>query len=122
MNGPRDEEEANRRRHGRTPLALLVQFRFSSLEEFLAEYAVNLSPGGLFINTETPRAEGDIIHVQFSLKDGSQLIEGMGRVVRVITPGTPGRPPGMGVEFLDLDARSRALVETVCAARQPRLG
>jgi molecular chaperone DnaK len=113
---------ADRRRHDRTPLSLLVQFRFSTFEEFLAEYAVNLSPGGLFIRTEEPRAQGEVIYVQFSLKDGSRLIEGMGRVVRVNPPGVPGRPAGMGVEFLNLDPESQALVDAICAARHARAG
>jgi uncharacterized protein (TIGR02266 family) len=108
---------AERRRHDRTPLSLLVQFRFDTLEDFLAEYSVNLSPGGLFIGTDAPHALGDIVHLQFALKDGSRLIEGLGRVVRVEPPGAPGRTAGMGVEFLNLDPESQALVEHLCASR-----
>lgn len=106
----------NRRRHDRTPLTMLVQFRFSTFEEFLAEYASDLSPGGMFIRSDAPRAVGEIIHVQFSLKDGSRLIEGLGRVVRAVS----GPGAGMGVEFLDLDPQSRALVESICAGRRGR--
>ena len=123
MSDEPEDAGTNRRRHDRTPLSMLVQFRFSTFEEFLAEYATSLSPGGLFIRSDQPRAVGDIIYVQFSLKDGSRLIEGMGRVVRVDAPGAAGRPAGMGVEFLDLDAQSQALVESICAGRRaPRPG
>ena len=108
---------ANRRRHPRTPLNVLVQFRFDTFEDFLAEYSVNISPGGIFLRTEAPQEVGAIVYLQFSLKDGSRLIEGMGRVVRV-NPASPGGPPaGMGVEFLNFDEESMALIEEICAQR-----
>jgi uncharacterized protein (TIGR02266 family) len=111
------EDDDDRRKHPRTPLSLLVQFRFNSFEEFLAEYAVNISPGGMFIRTDKPNDEGTTIFLQFSLKDGSPLIEGMGRVVRVNPPGVEGRVAGMGIEFENFDEESMALIHDICAAR-----
>jgi uncharacterized protein (TIGR02266 family) len=111
-----DESGAERRRHARTPLSMLVQYRFDTFDDFLAEYALNLSPGGIFISTDAPREEGAIVYLQFALRDGSRLIEGMGRVVRVDAP-RGGAPGGMGVEFLDFDEDSLALVRKICAAR-----
>ncbi len=107
----------SRRKHPRTPLSLLVQYRFNSFEEFLAEYASNISLGGMFIRTSEPREEGAMIYLQFSLKDGSKLIEGLGKVVRVNPAGVPGREPGMGVEFVNFDAESGALIEEICSHR-----
>ena len=111
-----DESGGERRRHPRTPLSMLVQYRFDTFEDFLAEYSLNLSPGGLFICTDEPREEGAIVYVQFTLKDGSRLIEGMGRVVRVNPPGGPA-PVGMGIEFLNFDEESLALVNRICSGR-----
>lgn len=110
-----DSEHDDRRKHQRTPLAMLVQFRFNTFEDFLAEYSLNISPGGMFIRTDEPREEGSIIYLQFSLKDGSRLIEGMGKVVRVNPPGSQGA--GMGVEFLNFDDESMALIEEICLAK-----
>ena len=107
----------NRRKHPRTPLSLLVQYRFDSFEEFLAEYSIDLSPGGMFIRTEEPREMGSMIYLQFQLKDGSKLIEGLGRVVWVTPPGTPDRVAGMGIEFVNFDEDSQALIEEICTAR-----
>ena len=116
MSSP-DDPGSNRRRHPRTPLNVLVQFRFDTFEEFLAEYSVNISPSGIFIRTEEPQEVGSTIYLQFSLKDGNRLIEGMGRVVRV-NPKTPGGPPaGMGIEFVNFDEDSMALIEDICAQR-----
>ena len=112
-----DAAYSKRRKFDRTALSLLVQFRFSTLEDFLAEYSVNISPGGMFIHTDEPREEGSMIYLQFSLKDGSKLIEGMGRVVRVNPAGDPQHPAGMGVEFVNFDDESMALVEEICNRR-----
>lgn len=108
---------SDRRKHERVPLSILVQFRLNSFEDFLAEYSVNLSSGGIFIKTDQPQAEGSIIYLQFSLKDGSRLIEGMGRVVRVNAPGQAGRTAGMGIEFLNFDDESMQLIEEIIATR-----
>ncbi len=108
------------RKHPRTPVSLLVQYRFNSLEDFLAEYATNLSPGGIFIATEDPSPVGTMLHLQFSLKDGSKLIEGLGRVVHVNPPDEKNRIPGMGIEFVNFDEESMALIQEICSSRNPR--
>lgn len=113
-----DGSGIEKRRHPRTPLNVLVQFRFDTFDEFMAEYSVNISPGGIFIRTDTPREQGAIIYLQFALKDGSKLIEGMGRVVRVNPPSADrAHPGGMGIEFLNFDDESMALIHEICAQR-----
>jgi molecular chaperone DnaK len=118
--------EDNRRKHTRTPLSLLVQFRSESFDDFLAEYALDLSPGGMFIRTQEPRELGAMVYLQFSLKDGSKLIEGLGKVVRVIPPSGGNQEAGMGVEFVNFDEESMALINEICSAkkasRPPRKG
>lgn len=115
-----EEPGAEKRKHKRTSLSILVQYRFNTFEDFLAEYSVNLSVGGIFIRTDHPKEEGSIIYLQFSLADGSRLIEGMGRVVRVNPPGVKDRIAGMGIEFLNFDDESMALVEEIIASRQAK--
>lgn len=109
-------EGAEKRRSARAELRILVQFRFNTFEDFLAEYSVDVSVGGIFLRTDNPRPEGAMIYLQFALRDGQKLIEGLGKVVRVNPPGGP-RPAGMGVEFVNLDAESQALIEEIVAAR-----
>jgi uncharacterized protein (TIGR02266 family) len=112
-----DGSGAEKRRHPRTALNVLVQFRFDTFDEFLAEYSLNISPGGIFIRTDAPREEGAVIYLQFALRDGSKLIEGMGKVVRVNPVGDPKRPAGMGIEFMNFDDESMALIAEICAQR-----
>jgi type IV pilus assembly protein PilZ len=107
-----------KRRAPRADLHILVQFRFNTFEEFLAEYSLDISVGGMFLRTESPRAEGSMIYLQFALRDGSKLIEGLGKVVRVNPPGG-GKPAGMGVEFVNLDEDSRGLIEDIVAQKLP---
>lgn len=105
-----DEKGAERRRHPRVPLNLLVQYRFDTFDEFMAEYAADLSEGGMFIETDEPRAVGDVVYLQFALRDGTHLIEGLGRVARIVEPAE-GRPGGMGIEFVNMDGESQDLVQ-----------
>ncbi|HEX4620954.1 MAG TPA: TIGR02266 family protein [Myxococcaceae bacterium] len=121
---PGDPPYANRRKHPRTPLSLLVQYRFNSFEDFLAEYSLDISPGGMFIRTDSPNEMGAMIYLQFQLQDGSKLIEGLGRVVWVTEPGTADKVAGMGIEFVNFDDESMALIQEICsskaAAKRPK--
>lgn len=109
--------EDRRRRHERTALSILVQYRFNSFEEFITEYSVDLSPGGIFLQTDEPREVGAMVYLQFSLLDGSRLIEGLGKVVWVNRPEDKTRTPGMGIEFVNFDEESAALIREICARK-----
>jgi type IV pilus assembly protein PilZ len=111
------EGDSERRRHPRAELQLLIQYRFDTFDEFMAEYSIDLSVGGMFIRTNKPREEGSFVYLQFALKDGSRLIEGLGKVVRVNPPGDAARTAGMGVEFVNFDPDSMALIEEIVANR-----
>jgi uncharacterized protein (TIGR02266 family) len=103
-----------RRKYPRVPLNLLIQYRFDSFEDFISEYASDISEGGMFIRTLEPREEGTMLYLQLVLRDGSKLIEGLGRVVRVNPPSTHAdHSPGMGIEFLSLDEESAALINEI---------
>ena len=106
---------AERRKYPRVPLSLLIQYRFDTLEDFLSEYSTNISIGGMFIRTEKPKDEGTLVYLQFYLRDGAKLIEGLGRVVRV-NPAEPAgdqSASGMGIEFVNFDEESMALIRQI---------
>ncbi len=111
--GPRPEEDA--RAAPRVPLSMLVQYRFDTLEEFVAEHSVDISENGMFVRSENPRKPGSMIYLQIALKDGSKLIEGFGRVARVGKDGQ-GRQ-GMGIQFINFDDESTALIAKIVAGR-----
>lgn len=123
MADPSNGGSGKQRRHERVPLSLLVQYRLNTFEDFLAEYSHDLSAGGMFIRTAEPRELGSMIYLQFWLNDGSKLIEGLGKVVHVTPPGSD-RAPGMGIEFVNFDEDSMALIQEIIqskrAARPPK--
>src|SRR5688572_24861433 len=101
----------DRRSSVRVPLNMLVQFRLNDINEFMREWASNISGGGMFIRTRTPHPSGSMIYLQFNLSDGSKLIEGLGKVVHVNPPDHA--VPGMGVEFVNLDRDSKRLIDQI---------
>jgi uncharacterized protein (TIGR02266 family) len=113
---PRPEEDA--RSAPRAPVSMLVQYRFDTLEDFVAEHAVDLSENGIFVRTDQPRKPGSMVYLQMTLMDGSKLVEGFGRVARVGTD-VSGRQ-GMGIQFISFDDESMALIERIVAERLER--
>jgi uncharacterized protein (TIGR02266 family) len=105
-----------RRVHPRIPLKLLVQFRLQDMDEFMREYAVNLSVGGMFIRTSDPHPRESLVYLQFTLVAGDKLIEGLGKVVHVNPP--THEVPGMGIEFVNLDDESREFIDSIVQERE----
>jgi molecular chaperone DnaK len=99
------------REQTRVPLAHRIQLKFDRFSGFINEYFSNISPGGIFIRTDTPEAPGQLLEFEFRLGDGYELIHGRGEVVWARERGEgPERPPGMGVRFIDLSPRSKDLI------------
>ncbi|NOZ87860.1 MAG: TIGR02266 family protein [Deltaproteobacteria bacterium] len=115
------ESDSEKRRFPRRPLTLLIQYRGESLEALIAEYAEDVSLGGMFIRTDEPVPQGSIIFVQFTLPDGSSLFEGLAKVAWAREPGN-NAPAGMGIEFLNLDQESRAVLKSLVEMHQEPVG
>ncbi len=107
---------AERRKHARVPLNLLVQFRSDDYAHFREKYAPNISTGGMFIETDHPRQLGSMVYFQFTVRDDGPLIEGLGTVVRVVD-NPDGSTKGIGIEFVNLDDSSRAVIEGIIRGR-----
>ena len=110
---------SERRVHPRLPLNMLVQFKLADMGEFMRDYAANISAGGMFVRTRTPNPLGSMIYLQFKLKDGQKVIEGLGKVVHVNPP--EHAVPGMGIEFVNLDRDSRKLIDEIIEERVEEL-
>ncbi len=106
----------DKRRFPRTQLQVLIQHRFDSMDEFVAKWSSDFSMGGLFLRTDEPREEGAMIYLQFELKTGDKLVEGLGKVVRS-QPPAEGRTAGMGIEFVSFDDESLSLIEELVTTR-----
>lgn len=88
--------------HGREfqRIPYVVQVEFRTASSFLVAYTVNLSRGGLFIETEHPVQIGSELPLQLAVP-GHGPIALTGRVAWHRPVADEDGPAGMGVEFLD---------------------
>jgi Tfp pilus assembly protein PilZ len=100
-----------RRQHPRAEVDLLVQYRADTFEDFEVAYATNLSESGLFLASKTALPVGAMVHFQFVLRDGTSLIEALGRVTYASPSG------GMGIGLQSIDDSSRDQLRAAVRAR-----
>ncbi len=109
------------RKQDRKALSLLVKLQHPNLDTFVEQYATNLSPGGMFIRTKSPPAIGTRVRFEVQIAGGVRVMKGSAEVKWVRQPGDPAGAAGMGVEFEELEASTRALVDRMLEAARSRL-
>ena len=115
--GGEDRSEEDRRRSDRIDLVVRVDYK--TVDELFSEFARNINEGGMFVETEAPPAPGSPVALQFRIPGSAEPIQVMGRVVRA-SVGNRSEPPGMGIEFENLDGQSRELINRL--VRSLRVG
>jgi uncharacterized protein (TIGR02266 family) len=104
------ERNNNKRRADRLHHELLVAYR--TVDGFITDWAVNVSKGGMFINTRNPLPVGTTVRLIISLPDAAFPFDITGRVTRVSEFDNPANEvPGMGIEFIDVDDEKRQRIE-----------
>ncbi|WP_163784251.1 TIGR02266 family protein [Myxococcus vastator] len=103
--------DQGRRTTDRKAVGLLVKLKHESVGSFAEEFATNLSPGGMFIRSRTPQAVGTPVKFEVQIAGGVRVLRGSALVRWVREVGDPAGPPGMGLQFEELDTASRALVD-----------
>ncbi len=102
--------ERNQRRADRLHHELLVAYR--TVDGFITDWAVNISKGGIFINTRTPLAVGTLVRLIISLPDAAFPFDLTGRVTRVHEyDNSTNLVPGMGLEFVEVDDDNKVRIE-----------
>ncbi|HVV87385.1 MAG TPA: TIGR02266 family protein, partial [Kofleriaceae bacterium] len=103
----------------RAPVTLKIKFKSETLAQFIERYAVDVSPGGIFIRTKEPLAVGTPMKFEFQLRDATPLITGEGTVVwtRENDPARPNAAPGMGVRFDRLGDGSQTILDKILAEK-----
>jgi uncharacterized protein (TIGR02266 family) len=107
------ESGKERRVHPRKDVSLRVRVKADNVDDFVDQFAHNISKGGLFLRSQKPYPVNTELQFEIQLKDGSSVLRGKGKVTWSQPPAGPGekqRTCGMGVKFMGLDAESRALV------------
>ena len=105
-----ESADKSARKSARLQHELLVAYR--TVDGFITDWAVNISHGGVFINTRNPLAVGSVVRLIVSLPGAEFPFDLLGRVIRV-HPNDPetGQVPGMGLEFIDIDDDKRERLE-----------
>jgi uncharacterized protein (TIGR02266 family) len=88
-----------------------VEYRTSTA--FLIAYSLNLSKGGLFLESDTPLPAGTTLKLRFQIAGSSHPIETDGAVIWVRDTATPDGPAGMGIAFVQLEPRYGAVIDGI---------
>jgi len=109
---------SEQRREVRIPTRLVVAYRVEGTHTDLVRESSDVSYSGMFVVTAEAPAQGS--RVRFEIHDPEQgpLARGSA-MVRWVRPelGLPGKPGGMGLQFLDLDEASRRWVSRIADNR-----
>lgn len=115
---------ADKRSHTRVEADLTVRFA-DERGGFLEECVGNISKGGVFIETFTPRKVGEVVDLQLRIPHGNEEIAVQGEVVHVRGAAKGDDPEqreraGMGIRFTILDAKQktelRAFIDSLVEA------
>ncbi len=91
-------EFKKKRKHERVPVILEVSYRTTG--GFLVSYSMNLSKGGIFIETDNPLSVGEELTLRLMPSADKNVFEELrGRVVWVRKEETSEGRPGMGIVF-----------------------
>jgi uncharacterized protein (TIGR02266 family) len=84
--------------------------RFATVQDFVLEYAANISAGGVFVCSEDPPEMDSVVKVEMELPGGGPPVQASGVVVHRVTKEEAqqrGTMAGIGVQFVDSDDKFR---------------
>ncbi len=111
-----------KRTNRRAPVLLRIKLRYPSIERFVEKFATNISRGGMFISSRSPKPVETKLRFELRLADNETVIKGSGTVrwIREYDPKRPRRPYGMGIEFEHLTDSSQEILERIIQQRLAR--
>jgi uncharacterized protein (TIGR02266 family) len=109
---PISTDDDARRAFPRIPARFAV--RFATVQDFVLEYAANISAGGVFVHSPDPPPLKTIVRVEMELPGGGAPVPARGVVVHRVSreeAEARGTLPGMGVQFMDGDDEFRIRID-----------
>jgi uncharacterized protein (TIGR02266 family) len=101
------------REHDRIPYSVQVEFRTAS--SFLVAYSVNLSRGGLFVETESEVPTGALLALDLVVP-GAGLLSLVGIVAWRRGHDSPDGAPGIGIEFQDVAPQLGSVIDKLVSS------
>ena len=89
--------------------SVVVRIEYSTVDALFSDFTRNINEGGIFVETEAPIPLDEKIDLKLRLPVSNELVHVQGRVVRV-EQATATSAAGIAVEFGQLDARARELI------------
>lgn len=112
---------------GRRPMRMLVRISHAELDidmtpDFFFGYTVDISDGGMLVETPEAVKAAEALDLQFFLPSSSQKVATRGRVVRVTErPAEASAPPSsgrdVGIEFVSTTSADRDLIRDFLTRR-----
>ena len=99
----------------RKSVNLLVKLADEGADDFVEKFATNVCSTGLFVWSREPRPVGTAFQVRIEIAGGARLLQGRALVRWLRTVDAPFGAPGMGLEFVDVDPQSAALIDRMLA-------
>jgi uncharacterized protein (TIGR02266 family) len=97
-----------------------IRLRYPDLETFVQKFAPNVTRGGVFLASRNLHPVGAAISFEIQLAGGEIVLAGDGKVswVKDYNPAEPGRPYGMGVQFVSLESATKPILARVLRAKE----
>ncbi|HDH87997.1 MAG: hypothetical protein B6I32_01390 [Desulfobacterium sp. 4572_20] len=94
-----------------------INISFKKADDFFKSYIANFGQGGLFIHTTKNLPVGSLLDLEFNLPDSNQEITTKGKVmwIRPQDMSTEKMPPGMGIQFINMNPNDSKLLKNYLA-------
>jgi uncharacterized protein (TIGR02266 family) len=96
-----------RRRTERTPV--VVRIEYSTVDALFSDFTRNINEGGIFVETDEAIPLDEKVELKLRLPGSNEFVHVTGRVVRT-EPTTATSAGGIAIEFEELDANARELI------------
>ena len=100
------------RKHLRVPLPIKVKFRRDGSNAFEDAKVGDISWGGIYLCVPEPPPQKSRVLLELDIPDQAVMLEIWGNVVRV-HQGDAEFPPGVGVEFDEIDHEGRSAIQSL---------
>jgi uncharacterized protein (TIGR02266 family) len=99
-----------------------VEVTFESEHNFYTGITQDLGSGGLFVATNILRSIGECVRVRFTLPGNPELLDAITEVRWVRDRDTAAGEAGMGLQFLQMSAKTKQAVKAFAEKRDAMIG
>ncbi len=107
--GSETHAEVERRRTERTPVTIRIEY--STVDALFSDFTRNINEGGIFVETDELIPLDEKVDLKLRMPGSNELVNVQGRVVRT-EPATASSVGGIAIEFDQLDASARELINS----------